>query len=200
MRKLVCPTSARQGDIVGVSWDLGPEGEPSSGDWIGLFKQNQPSSTQYVIYKKTGGAKRGIIDVAAPGLGTWEFRFFPNNSYDYVMKSNLLIVGALGNDFAVPRRHLIPPCPAADLMLSSLLCRPSGGAHGVARRERKRDPRLLQAAQRSGQPPRLDWTVQSGHLSQQGVPRPPIRRQHQRHPHLPSAQNARPLRGKSLPR
>lgn len=31
--------------------------------------------------------------MAAPGVGTWEFRFFPNNSYDYVMKSNLLIVG-----------------------------------------------------------------------------------------------------------
>jgi hypothetical protein len=40
-----------------------------------------------------GGAQRGILDVAAPGVGTWEFRFFPNNSYDYVMKSNLLIVG-----------------------------------------------------------------------------------------------------------
>jgi hypothetical protein len=93
MRKLVCPTSARLGDVVGVSWDLGSGCEPSSGDWIGLFKQNQPSNTQYVVYKKTGGAQRGILDVAAPGVGTWEFRFFPNNSYDYVMKSNLLIVG-----------------------------------------------------------------------------------------------------------
>jgi hypothetical protein len=92
-RKLVCPTSARLGDVVGVSWDLGPGCEPSSGDWIGLFKQNQPSNTQYVVYKKTGGERRGILDVAAPGVGTWEFRFFPNNSYDYVMKSNLLIVG-----------------------------------------------------------------------------------------------------------
>ncbi len=53
-RKLVCPTSARLGDVVGVSWDLGPGCEPSSGDWIGLFKQNQPSNTQYVVYKKTG--------------------------------------------------------------------------------------------------------------------------------------------------
>lgn len=53
-RKLVCPTSARLGDVVGVSWDLGPGCEPSSGDWIGLFKQNQPSNAQYVVYKKTG--------------------------------------------------------------------------------------------------------------------------------------------------
>jgi hypothetical protein len=58
VRKLVCPTSARLGDVVGVSWDLGPGGEPSPGDWIGLFKQNQPSNTQYVVYKKTGTCSR----------------------------------------------------------------------------------------------------------------------------------------------
>lgn len=80
-----------------VSWDLGPEGEPAPGDWIGLFKQNQPSNAQYLVYKKTGGEKSGMLDVVAPGVGTWEFRFLPKGSYDYVMKSNLLIIGTRDN-------------------------------------------------------------------------------------------------------
>jgi hypothetical protein len=98
-RKLVCPTIARLGDMVGVSWDLGlvPEEyaqspQPSKDGWIGLFKQNQPSNARYVTYQKTYES-RGILDFAVPGLGTWEFRYFPDSSYECTMKSNLLVVG-----------------------------------------------------------------------------------------------------------
>jgi hypothetical protein len=92
-RKLSCPTSARVDDTVAVTWDLGPLSDADPDDWIGLFKQNQPSNSNYVSYQKTNGARSGSLTFTVPALGSWEFRFFPRNSYEYTLRSNLLVVG-----------------------------------------------------------------------------------------------------------
>jgi len=74
-RKLVCPTIARLGDMVGVSWDLGlvPEEyaqspQPSKDGWIGLFKQNQPSNARYVTYQKTCKRLNSAIFLNTEGI------------------------------------------------------------------------------------------------------------------------------------
>jgi len=90
---LVCPTSARKGDPIAVNWSVGDQEEFSSYSWIGLFKQAQPNNRRYISYQYTDGTRLGTLHFSAPAAGSYEFRFFPNNSYEYTAKSNLLIVG-----------------------------------------------------------------------------------------------------------
>ncbi len=41
----------------------------------------------------TDGTGSGMLAFTAPGVGSWEFRYFPRGAYQFNMKSNLLIIG-----------------------------------------------------------------------------------------------------------
>ncbi|KAL6065954.1 hypothetical protein QOT17_009926 [Balamuthia mandrillaris] len=98
--KLVAPSAAPAGHTLAVNYRLAGNVSPSKGDWIGLFKRGQPSHSKYLEYHKTDGNQAGSLHFTAPGVGTYEFRYFSKGSSVETAKSNYLVVG--------PQIQLIP--------------------------------------------------------------------------------------------
>jgi hypothetical protein len=79
---------------VTVSWEM-TQGESTNYDWIGLYSVDQPNK-QYLTYqwKNKSDTNKGTVTFTAPGYyGTYEFRYFANNSYNHVAMSNRVTIG-----------------------------------------------------------------------------------------------------------
>lgn len=83
------------GDIVILTWVH--SGFPSTSDWIGIFRNGEPTHTQYLDYNyiKIGTEKQtGSITFSAPYLsGDYEFRYFGKGNYCLYGVSESLKVG-----------------------------------------------------------------------------------------------------------
>jgi len=74
-------------DNITISWNT-VEGDIGSGDWIGLYKTDDIKNKNYIrsfwVTKKIDSRESdGHLD-----SGTYEFRYFPNRCYHYIVKSN----------------------------------------------------------------------------------------------------------------
>jgi hypothetical protein len=91
---LTAPDVVDIGNPVTVSWEM-TQGESTSYDWIGMFSIDQPNK-QYLTYQWKGKSdtNKGTVTFTAPNYyGTYEFRYFANNSYNHVAMSNRVKIG-----------------------------------------------------------------------------------------------------------
>ena len=87
----VSPDSVSVGDFYNVFWTA-PNGR-SSTDWIGMYRTGDPDSA-YLWYGYTGGATSGSFFLEATSAGTFEFRYFANNTFQRKAVSSQLTVNA----------------------------------------------------------------------------------------------------------
>src|SRR5687768_6570030 len=85
----VSPDSVSLGDFFNVSWTA-PNGR-STRDWIAMYRTGDPDSA-YLWYGYTGGATSGTFRLEANRAGTFEFRYFSNNTFEKKAASNPLTV------------------------------------------------------------------------------------------------------------
>jgi hypothetical protein len=89
----VDPVNVGVNGALSVSWTA-PAGRPS-GDWIGLYRIGDPS-TSYLAWFYTSGTTSGNAPVAAPSQpGQYEFRYFLNDSYTEGARSAPITVALL---------------------------------------------------------------------------------------------------------
>jgi len=92
--KLCAPEIVDIGNTLTVSWEM-TVGESSNYDWIGMFPVDQPNK-QYLTYQWRGknDTTKGTVEFVAPNYyGTYEFRYFVQNSYQHVAMSNKMKLG-----------------------------------------------------------------------------------------------------------
>jgi hypothetical protein len=84
------PASVTIGSPIVVSWTAPPGS--SIYDWIALFPTGS-GNTAYIWWQYTGGATSGTFTAPGPGaVGTYEFRYLPNNGFTDVVRSNAVTV------------------------------------------------------------------------------------------------------------
>jgi len=73
---MVEPTSILAGAQVNISWVL-RTAEPSTGDWVGLYRADEANNNNYLSCTYTNGAGVGTATIQAPKeAGVYEFRLF----------------------------------------------------------------------------------------------------------------------------
>src|SRR5687768_12185023 len=83
------PANVSRGSTTTVSWTA--PGGSSATDWIGLFKVGGGAGLYSYVY--TNGATSGSAPFGIPDeLGTFEFRYFLNNTNNQVAASNPVTV------------------------------------------------------------------------------------------------------------
>ncbi|HKW01023.1 MAG TPA: S8 family serine peptidase [Vicinamibacterales bacterium] len=84
------PASVSPGGQVTVSWTA-PAGRPTT-DWIGLYRVGDPD-TSAIWWQYTQGTTSGSFTVTVPSTsGQYEFRYFRQNLYSLVTRSNTFSV------------------------------------------------------------------------------------------------------------
>jgi Ca-activated chloride channel family protein len=84
------PSSIPPGGSWSVTWTA--PGGSAADDWIGLFRVGDPDYS-FVWYTYTGGATTGTVSVPAPSTsGSYELRYFINNTYNRTATSNTVTV------------------------------------------------------------------------------------------------------------
>jgi len=89
------PTNPDIGNPVQVEWHiLSANCKSNANDWVGLFAVNE-TNRRYITYQWTGKDKTsGTLSFLGPNqYGTYEFRYFPGGSYQFVAVSNRIKVG-----------------------------------------------------------------------------------------------------------
>jgi hypothetical protein len=89
----VSPQSVGPGGTVTIDWTA-PAGS-SSRDWIGLYKEGEPSNTNFVrgFWFYTGGTTSGSRSFTMPVTsGRYEFRYLLNNGYTSTVQSGVVVV------------------------------------------------------------------------------------------------------------
>jgi len=75
-----------------ISWSLG-DLIPTDKDWIGFYKRDNPDKS-YKDYFTTKGQRQGNNFIRTPTTpGVYEFRFFPNGSYNKIASSDIIYIG-----------------------------------------------------------------------------------------------------------
>ena len=98
------PASASTGATFSVAWTA--LGGSSSTDWIGLYKVGGNGLFHSYVY--TGGAVSGTAPFSVPGdLGTYEFRYFLNNTNNQVAASNQVNVVSAATSVSVSPNSLV---------------------------------------------------------------------------------------------
>ncbi|MDQ3665603.1 MAG: PQQ-dependent sugar dehydrogenase [Acidobacteriota bacterium] len=88
---MASPSTVSPGQTITVTWTA-PAGRPAN-DWIGFYKVGDPE-TSYISYQYTAGAASGSVPFTAPSQGgSYEFRYFIDDSYNRVATSNTVTVG-----------------------------------------------------------------------------------------------------------
>ena len=92
--EIKAPSEAEGGSLMTVYYEY-KKGRPSLSDWIGYYKKSRPlDSSDYYTYQKTGGSEKGKLEFVVPSkLGICELRFFQNNSYKAIGRSEPIRVG-----------------------------------------------------------------------------------------------------------
>jgi len=86
------PQLVDTGNTINVEWAIA-SGLSSNRDWIGLFALDK-ANKEYVTYQWTGKQlAKGTLSFSAPAMGEYEFRYFPNGSYQHISRSNKVRVG-----------------------------------------------------------------------------------------------------------
>lgn len=82
------------GEKITVNWEITNNGQSTARDWIGLFESDKPNK-QYITYQWPGkNLSKGTLAFVAPSqYGEYEFRYFPNGSYQHIAMSNRFKVG-----------------------------------------------------------------------------------------------------------
>jgi len=77
-----------------VSWSLGDQ-IPTDKDWIGFYKKDNPNKSYREYFRtKEHGQKQGNHFIRTPKTpGLYEFRFFPNGSYEEIARSDIIYIG-----------------------------------------------------------------------------------------------------------
>jgi len=78
-----------------VSWSLGDQ-IPTDKDWIAFYKKDNPNkSYREYFLTKVHGQKQGNHFIRTPKKtpGLYEFRFFPNGSYEEISRSDIIYIG-----------------------------------------------------------------------------------------------------------
>eukprot|EP01117_Protostelium_nocturnum_P020923 TRINITY_DN974_c0_g1_i1.p1 TRINITY_DN974_c0_g1~~TRINITY_DN974_c0_g1_i1.p1 ORF type:complete len:682 (-),score=268.06 TRINITY_DN974_c0_g1_i1:225-2270(-) len=90
----VNPEKPDVGNPITVDWNITSGQVSTSYDWIGIFPVDK-TNKQYLTYQWIGKDKKsGALTFNAPkNYGTYEFRFFSNNTYNHVQKSSKVVVG-----------------------------------------------------------------------------------------------------------
>jgi len=75
-----------------VSWSLGDQ-MPTDKDWIGFYIKENPNKS-YREYFTTGGQRQGNRFIRTPKTpGLYDFRFFPNGTYNPIARSDTVYIG-----------------------------------------------------------------------------------------------------------
>ena len=84
------PSTLPGGETVQVSWTASSSRPPT--DWIGLYRSGDGHAS-FLSWSYIAGGTFGVIPMAVPARpGTYEFRYFLNNSYDLRATSNTVTV------------------------------------------------------------------------------------------------------------
>jgi hypothetical protein len=86
------PSAVVSGSTLTVNWTAPIGSSPK--DWIGLYKVGAPSTnTNLISWQYTQGAQSGSRSFIAPAQpGQYEFRYFLNDGYTQVARSNAVAV------------------------------------------------------------------------------------------------------------
>ncbi|MCH8206941.1 MAG: hypothetical protein IH956_08045, partial [Chloroflexi bacterium] len=83
------PTSVQVGQVITVAWSGAPG---TSGDWIAMY-QIGAVNEDYGDWDYTAGRTDGTMTFIAPSVpGTYEFRLLPNDEYQDIARSELILV------------------------------------------------------------------------------------------------------------
>jgi len=90
---LIAPAVVDVGATITVQFEI-VKGQSTPKDWIGFFPADQ-TNKQYLTYQWRGKEEhKGTVTFAAPStFGEYEFRYFPNGSYQHAAMSNRVKVG-----------------------------------------------------------------------------------------------------------
>jgi len=90
----IVPEVVDIGEKIIVNWEIASNGQSTARDWIGLFESDKPNR-QYVTYQWPGKnlSKGNLTFISPPQYGEYEFRYFPNGSYQHIAMSNRFKVG-----------------------------------------------------------------------------------------------------------
>jgi hypothetical protein len=86
------PSTVAKGGTVTVAWE--GVATPTAGDWFALAPLNSPDAT-YVAWASSGGAVSGSTTIVVPATaasGTYEVRFYTNNTLQKMAVSNVVVV------------------------------------------------------------------------------------------------------------
>jgi hypothetical protein len=128
-------------------------GPGNSQDWVGLYKSGA-SHSSYVSYKYLGGATNTTLSFSMPSAsGTYEFRFFPNDSYTLLAVSNAVSVGSAppppppppptGSDTTAPTVSISSPSNGALLSSATYIVMEASDTVGVEKVELWRNNNVL---------------------------------------------------------